>query len=101
MKAKITTPSIPEGTRQNICIRIPFDKIELSISLDNNCDGKSEWLTRNDFRVYDKKTSEDLTEKVLGESSVHADSGIRIAIIIMKVADYDYHYATRKYLEDH
>ena len=88
MKTTVTTPLIEKGTVIALNTIIPFEKVELSIALDNGCSGKGE-IHRNNFRVYEKITDKDITKEVLGCNDNHAYDGYELINILQKVASYE------------
>jgi len=91
MKATIVSPRVwvqdpknhTQGTRIGLCIVIPFDKLELSIAIDNGPAGVSAWCNREDCRVYVQASGQDITKKVLGQEANSAYDGYDL----MKIMD--------------
>jgi hypothetical protein len=88
MKTTVTTPLIEKGTVIALNTIIPFEKVELSIALDNGYSGQRE-IHRNNFRVYEKITDKDITKEVLGCNDNHAYDGYELINILQKVASYE------------
>ncbi len=97
MNAKITQPNFPAGTSQNVCVLIPFDTLELSVAL-NNYNGLSPSCNREDVRLYDRKTKEDVTYMLLDAingskhrkcQTVYIADGYKLSLLLNKIKDMD------------
>lgn len=92
MKATIISPLINDYKPIAICTVIPFETVEVSISLSGgiiNPNGINKWLNKNDVRIFEKNTDKDLTLEILGSENNHTFDGEDLTLILNKVSEYE------------
>ena len=84
-------PSTPSGSNypsEHVCIKIPFETLELSIAVDNNGGGR-DYCFRENIKVFANKSEENLTEQLFGKDDKHASDGYDFLVILSICAKAD------------